>query len=141
MSDRQLAEAWRDLAGWHVGMVCSDEHVLLSVDTDDSTVLFSEIGFTSQDIPVPALDSPANWGHWLAWVAQNSADPGAQLQVFMAGDARARVWDVGAADHRGRAASPSEALLEAFVKASDKQGLPPSVLAWWKSQQGEVSDE
>jgi len=38
MSDRLLAEAWRDLAGWHVGMVDIAGRVVWGVDPYDGSV-------------------------------------------------------------------------------------------------------
>jgi len=127
MSDRQLAEAWRDLAGWHVGMVDVEGEVY-----DGRTDWNEEPGI------LPDLDSPANWGHWHDFVdlAVGGASLKRSCKWWVAETKGGSMWT---AEHENR----GTALLELWCRDGEwaKGTWPPSVLAWWKSQQGEVSDE
>ncbi len=65
-----------------------------------------------------SVDSPANWGHWGAHVLRMcEVQPPIQMNRFY-----------------------PQNLMTWVCRNVPDQYLPPSVLAWWKSQQGEVSD-
>lgn len=130
--DRMLAKAWRDLAGLHVGMVLASGTVISRRALDRMA--------DGLQIPLslPALDSPANWGHWLAWMVVHTSTP-VDVHTFTLGGAIQ--WRV---TYRGHPRSthgggrPARALLMAYVRGCLLSGSPnpwpkaPSVLAWWK---------
>lgn len=114
--DRMLAEAWRDLAGWHVGMVTLLKNVVWSVEPDGWVHLSNTANVAGSTL-VPALDSPANWGHWLAWC----------WKEFGLGSVPVPPID---------STLPSR-LLRGLVESKHpiSPDTVPSVLAWWKAEQ------
>ncbi len=116
--DRMLAEAWRDLAGWHVGMVTLLKNVVWSVEPDGWVHLSNTANVAGSTL-VPALDSPSNWGHWLAWMVELA-------DAYPALSALSRAAATAELPHQ---------LMRGYVEwrlcwAEPK--LPASVLAWWK---------
>jgi hypothetical protein len=156
MSDRNrlLQEAWRDLVGWHPGMVMTDGYVfdqhMDAADADDE---------------LPDLESPANWGHWEDWCLQRGwsvevvpDDDGTYLvyvdEVTREDWCLQRGWSVEVVpDDDGTYLfyvdevtsegldtfdSKPRALLHALharMPAPDWAELPPAVLAWWEAEQ------
>ncbi len=128
--DRMLAEAWRDLAGWQPGMM--DEHGRARCGTCTRPI--------DHDATLPALDSPANWGHWEDWCSQRGFTVEVSPSPYTHG-APVEGWLI-TVDGRSSAMGKTrgEALLAALcVGRGDLFGetyeLPPSVLAWWKAEQ------
>ena len=123
--EKMLTAALRDLCGWHVGMLNIDGDVCVGVDDE---VIYA--GYETETA-LPALGSPANWGHWAAALARQLGF--ASLELY--GDGSACAW-VGDGMGLGK---PAEALLGAacshlFLEPGCvlEAKQPPSVLAWWK---------
>jgi hypothetical protein len=81
---------------------------------------------------LPALDSPANWGHWLAWCWGREL----VVDVEPAEDEPVFTVTLGCSDGPKYSAHGTfaSALLQALCEEADMgvQSFPPSVLAWWK---------
>lgn len=128
---RLLATAWRDLAGWSVGMI----------DTDGE-VCDGRVNWEEDEGRLPDPDAPANWGVWLAWVWRNTSG---HVRLDADGD-----W--WCAQHTPesrkthtetlRVLCPAHALLTLVCMVHERSGLPPSVTAWWEAEQedGEKGD-
>jgi hypothetical protein len=126
MSDRNrlLQEAWRDLVGWHPGMVMTDGYVfdqhMDAADADDE---------------LPDLESPANWGHWEDWCLQR----GWSVEVVPDDDGTYLFYvDEVTSEGLDTFDSKPRALLHALharMPAPDWAELPPAVLAWWEEEQ------
>ncbi len=119
--DRMLAEAWRDLAGWHVGMVLHGFGPGRREPVTESMVRRMKRGegclaYGGAPYYLPALESPANWGHWAAWAEEHV--PGVTVPRFRHDFARLLL----------RAAHIE-------LRGEEGPGAPPSVLAWWKAEQ------
>lgn len=140
---RMLATAWRDLAGWSVGMVTDDDDVVIfggerTSDIRSGCSPFGGEPCTHEDIceyALPDPDAPANWGVWLAWMEKHL--PGLRLGR----DDMAEAWaaSVDGIQHRG---TPGAALMGLMCRwYEDKDVLvapeyvPPSVTAWWEAEQ------
>ena len=122
--DKRLARAWLALVPWRVGMV----------DARGEVITGREINI--DPMRIPDLNSPANWGHWLAWASEHAeGEGGAALHNYGRGEVCARVWDVSGTRHQVRGSSPASVLLAAYVLATAKSALPPAVLDWWKHEQ------
>ena len=78
------------------------------------------------------LDSPANWGHWLAWALKRELS--VEVVPQMPSGSGQLAINIDRLDHI--TGSFAEAFLRAIIATvvdpSDAAGLPPSVLAWWK---------
>ncbi len=113
--ERMLATGLMDLCGWHVGMVDGDGHVFSKAeDASDRT---RDAGFHSNTLP--ALDSPANWGCWLAWL-------GRQI------DERPSLIGLRGIPVNTKAPRTMMLRYVEWRMGWAEPNLPPSVLAWWK---------
>ena len=138
--DRMLAEAWRDLAGWRVGMVSIAPHpnsmggvvviaraqLWVYNEPEDRTFVW-DLDTTGL---LPDLDSPANWGHWLAW-ADRALDG---ILLYRDGELWVAEMYGGNAFSNGQM-NPAAALLELAIREGVAGTEAPSVLAWWKAEQ------
>jgi len=131
---RMLATAWRDLAGWSVGMVTDDDDVVIfgGKRTSDIRSGCSHFGgdpCTYEDIcehALPDPDAPANWGVWLAWAQREAGQRPKWLDYGDALPYELLQWYVEVCDrHKQQGVTPTTA-------------MPPSVIAWWESE--ELSD-
>lgn len=139
--ERRLAEALRDLCGWHEGMVYGNGKSVvtphaLAMWREGRGGLFSGRG----SYWLPKLDSPANWGHWLSWCWGQNLPTEVAPQMPKESGRFAVSVDFGVY-------YCGESFAAAFLKAvlmrltlEERADLPPSVLAWWKHEQGEGSD-
>lgn len=141
--DERLQRAWLALAGWRVEMVDCEGSVVLAVDegTGLLTMAIWHHTWAVEDVPIdaplPSLSSPANCGHWLAWVVQSTSGDvrlecvsGKRWHAFWRGEGEWS-WVVTAGWH-----SPAGALME--LAARVREDLPPAVVEWWKHEQGEA---
>lgn len=108
--ERMLATALRDLCGWHVGMVTNAGVVADYRGEPSLPCCIGEL--------LPALDSPANWGHWLAWMQSETLERPKWMDLDDALPYNLLRWYVEWLD-RNRDLTPTTP-------------TPPSVLAWWK---------
>ncbi len=136
--EQRLATALRDLCGWQPGMVDDLRRVVVRV-FDDGQVQLAGDGPTpillwSENI-LPALDAPANWGVWLAWMASRMNV--LELKCWREGD-----WEAGDLATYGvdEHPTPAHALLTLYCTVTPPECLQPSVLAWWEAEQGGESD-
>lgn len=120
---RKLAECWRDLVGWHKGMVNEFGHVC--DEAKDSYASFSDAPHSAgygaganAAWVLPDPDALANWGVWAAWAQEHV--PGISLPPFKFGFA-------------------DELLRRVYLelRAEEGPGAPASVQAWWAEQQKE----
>lgn len=137
--ERMLAAALCGLCGLHVGMVTSGGAVVVLSEKDRLTFVYPDgedatVHPNGPLAPLPALDSPANWGHWLEWLVQR-VDP-ADVDVYAGGPGWSACISPCATCEPERL---PDALLRAYVEWCKEQGiehdLPPSVLAWWEHEQ------
>lgn len=135
-----LATALRDLCGWHVGMELHALGLGMSgtvVQIDDDGLVWvrnvdgKEYAWAKDsNRGLPALNSPANWGHWLAWFEERV--PGTRLGRYD----MAKNWYAKDDYDEVYGGSPPAALLGLWCTMVDRaQALcapvvPPSVLAW-----------
>lgn len=135
--DERLQRAWLALAGWRVGMVDTGG---LAFDADDDAEEWMRDAEKSKAL-LPALDSPANWGHWLEWVAEYTS---ARIDVAIYSLGSGRAWRVtyhGCPNASCESGRPARALLAAYVRACLLSGVAdpwpdkPAVLDWWKHEQ------
>lgn len=121
-----LAQAWMSLVPPAQGMVVrSTWGKRLAVRGCEGTIAGSWYA---------DLDSPANWGHWLAWTEERV--PGVRLGR----DDMAEAWEAlrGGAVYKG---TVPRALLGLFMKVyGEMPTFPPSVLAWWKAEQEDEAE-
>lgn len=145
---RMLATAWRDLAGWSLGMV--DEWGEVSVTADWTSEIDRAGGYscgcryTRRGDELPDPDAPANWGVWLDSLQEQWAvdvEQTTQLGVHHF------YVEVGPGTHESHCRA--SALLGAICNAHRKMGgrlvdedlkesaweLPSSVTAWWEAEQ------
>jgi hypothetical protein len=128
---RMLAAAWRDLAGWSVGMVG-----ITSVATQGCMVVMRGHEMKVGGFWLPDPDAPANWGVWMEWAASDG-DTTCPVELSLDEDG----WSCsrGATGwHYGE--TPAAAVLGAFVLNVSRDGLPPSVIAWWEAEQAGGED-
>lgn len=142
--EERLARAWLALVGWRVGMVTATGEVVL--DNCDAGPDGFMRGAVVRPVDhrkvrdlypgrcLPALDSPANWGHWLAWAQQRWPDDPVALRFDPDHGHWARVGGKLSGDH----ASPAAALMECVARIP---GAPPAVLDWWKHEQEATSGD
>ena len=134
--ERMLATAWRDLAGWHVGMALkpwcwkSVGGVVVRIEqdgmlwVDDGSEHYAWSGQSKDGLPDP--DAPANWGVWLAWAQREAGQRPKWLDYGDALPYELLQWYVEVCDrHKQQGVTPTTA-------------MPPSVIAWWESE--ELSD-
>jgi len=149
---RMLATAWRDLAGWSVGMVLSDGCVVVGwrrseeiaggwyidvAERDGNVTVVSPNLYGFQHLPDPY--APANWGVWLdslqeEWAVNVNQTTRLGTHHF--------VIDVGPGLYESdcRASALLGALcravaLDSAAPDAPPPALPPSVTAWWEAEQ------
>ena len=127
--DERLQRAWLALCGWRVGMVTMDGVPVQSWWLEDPTA-----GYKLKD-RLPALDSPANWGHWLVWMTTRAGSW--RLKPACGG-----WWTFAKTGYPGTTSAsgpPAEAMMRAFVRHAlqdtDLGLLDPAVREWWEGDE------
>ncbi len=147
--DERIQRGWLALTGWQVGMVDTGGQVFGSGEDEEAWLQDAEWS----KVLLPALDSPANWGHWESWCT----DQGISVEVTQT---TLDDWSVGWAVTVGGCSyadgkTRAEALLSALslawqeimverttphhlrdcVTPPPSIPMPPVVLNWWKHKQ------
>ena len=122
--DERLQRAWLALCGWRVGMVDASGSVF---GGDDDEGNWLEAASIYLDAEGPALDSPANWGHWLAW----TADTLGSVELRRSG----KWWSAesSGADTKQHG-TPAAALMELYCHCTSEGEWPQEVREWWQHE-------
>lgn len=107
--DRKLAEAWKSLAGLHVGMVMRNGQVLDREAVERASRERGALVFCNGVLWLPELTSPSNWGIWYAWVQREIGKRPKWLDFDDGLPYSLLAWYIEELDREGHSC-PSEAL-------------------------------
>jgi hypothetical protein len=100
---------------------------------DDDEGNWLEAASIYLDAEGPALDSPANWGHWLAWTA-DTLGPGS-VELRRSGPRSGPWWSAESVQaYTGEHETPAAALLELYCHCTAEGELPQEVREWWQHE-------
>jgi hypothetical protein len=125
--DQRLARAWLALAGWRVGMVDLIGQAFDSGGHEPDWV--TDAG--NSDSCLPDIDSPANWGHWLAWTAETFGDVSLHR--------RDGVWSAETAEITSLHGTPAAVLMELYCNYCNyfEDDAHEAAREWWKHEMEE----